>query len=140
MEWSYKLGILNRIKSILSAKANVVLNEMENSEETLELSVVEMRQKITEIKKVSELENKKEELIAVNKAADAQLVVKEIMIWVSSDITDITDRIERAENKIAEKSARISTMDELVEMGELDGMGKTDKIDKELKAISEYEE
>ncbi|MDF2883232.1 MAG: phage shock protein PspA [Clostridiaceae bacterium] len=134
------MGILNRIKSILSAKANVVLNEMENSEETLELSVVEMRQKITEIKKVSELENKKEELIAVNKAADAQLVVKEIMIWVSSDITDITDRIERAENKIAERSARISTMDELVEMGELDGMGKTDKIDKELKAISEYEE
>ncbi|MBV7275854.1 PspA/IM30 family protein [Clostridium sp. PL3] len=212
------MSILSRIKSILTAKANAVLTEIENPEEALELSVVEMRQKITEVKKtlvevttvkkrlegelasikdkiklaqeqaelaikagrddlaqaalekkqdliaqeertlleveklqekvavitqskeqlekrVSGLENKNEELIAINKAADAQLVVKEIMTGVSSDITDITERIERAENKIAEKSARISAMDELIEVGSLDDLGKTDKIDRELKAI-----
>lgn len=212
------MSILNRIKSIFKAKANTVLNEIENPEEALELSVVEMRQKMTEVKKallevttvkkglegeltgikdkiklvqnqaelaikaerddlaqaalekkqdlitqekrtaleieklqekvtvitqskeqlekrVSELENKKEELIAINKAADAQLVVKEIMIGVSSDFSDIVDRIDRAENKINEKNARISAMDELVETGGLDDLDKTDKIDKELKAI-----
>jgi phage shock protein A len=212
------MNILNRIKSILTAKANAVLTEIENPEEALELSVVEMRQKITEVKKallevttvkkrlegelvgikdkikltqeqaelaikadrddlaqaalekkqdlsaqeertalevgklqekvivitqskeqlekkVSDMENKKEELVAINKAADAQLVVKEIMTGVSSDITDITERIERAENKIAEKSAKISAMDELIEMGGLDDLGKTGKIDRELKSI-----
>lgn len=212
------MSILNRIKSILQAKANTVLNEIENPEEALELSLIELRQKINGIKKAlievttikkrlegelasikdrikltqdqaelaikaeredlaqaalikkqdliaqeertsleieklqekvkviteskeqlairaDELENKKKELIAINKAADAQLTVKEIMTGVSDDIIDITDRIERAENKIAEKNAKLSAMDELVEMGGLAELGQTDKIDKELKSI-----
>ncbi len=212
------MSILKRLKSVFNAKANTVLNEIENPEEALQLSLVEMKEKIKDVKKallevttikkrlegelerikdkiklaneqaelaikadredlakaalekkqdlilkeekttlkienlqekikviteskeqlvkrVNELESKKKELIATNKAADAQLDVKEIMTGVSDDITDITDRIERAENKIAEKSARISAMDELVETGGLDTLGNTDKIDKELKSI-----
>lgn len=212
------MSILSRLKSVFKAKANTVLNEIENPEEALELSLVEMKEKIKDIKKallevttikkklegelesikdkiklateqaelalkadredlaqaalekkqdlatqeerttleidklqekikvitdskeqlakrVNELENKKKELIAINKAADAQLNVKEIMTGISSDITDITDRIERAENKIADKDARISAMDELVETGGLDEIEQTDKIGKELKDI-----
>ncbi|MGE5632394.1 MAG: PspA/IM30 family protein [Caulobacteraceae bacterium] len=212
------MSILYRIKSIIKAKVNTALNEMENPEEALELSLDEMREKISKVKealvevvtikrrlegeltgvkdkiklaqdqaelavkakrddlaqaalkkkqdltaqeertaleveklqekvkvitdskeqlerRLDELENKKKELIAIDKAADAQLDIKEIMTGVSSDITDITDRIERAENKIAEKNARISAIDELVETGDLDDLNETDKIDRELKEI-----
>lgn len=212
------MSILGRIKSIINAKANTILDDMENPEEALELSLVEMRQKINDVKKalievttikkeleaelaetkdkiklaqdqvelaikanrddlaqaalekkqnltsveektaleieklqekvkviteskvqlekrLDELGNRKKELVAINKAADAQLAVKEIVTGISSDITDITDRIERAENKIAEKNARISAIDELIETGGLDGIGSTDKVEMELKAI-----
>ena len=212
------MSIINRIRSIFKGKVNTVLDEIENPEEALELSLVEMRQKVKEVKKallevstikkrlegelngiidkiklaqeqaelaikadredlaqaalekkqglitqkernvleieklqekvgvitqskeqlekrVTELESKRKELIAINKAADAQLNVKEIITGLTSDISDITDRIERAENKIAEKNARISAIDELLETGGLDGLEEADKIDRELKAI-----
>lgn len=212
------MSMLNRLKSVFKAKANTILNEIENPEEALELSLVELREKINDIKKallevttikkrlegdfgsikdkikiaqdqaelavkahredlaqvalekkqeltaqeertileieklqerikvitenkeqlarrINELENKKKELIAINKAADAQLAVKKIMTGISSEIIDITDRIERVENKINEKNSRILAMDELIATGALDNLDQTDKIDRKLKDI-----
>lgn len=212
------MSVLNRIKSIFKAKANTILNEVENPEEALNLSIYELKEKMKEIKKalldvttikkklerdllnivdkikisneqaelaikaeredlalaalekkqnlvtqqeklkleidkldqkikvisqnkkqlerrINELEIKKRELIAINKAADAQIIVSEIISGISDDITEITERIERAENKIIEKTAKINAIEELVENDSLNDFNKIDKIDKELTEI-----
>ncbi|MDW7667919.1 MAG: PspA/IM30 family protein [Bacillota bacterium] len=46
------MSIFKRLKSVFIAKANTVLNEIENPEEALQLSLVEMKEKIKDVKKV----------------------------------------------------------------------------------------
>lgn len=212
------MSLFTRMKGIFKAKANAILNDIENPEEALELSLTELREKLTEMKKslvevttikkglerdltktrdqiklaeeqatlslqadredlaeaslekkqdlanqedsmklelehleeqiqviiknkeqlekrVRDLENKKKELVAYNKAADAQLAVKEIMTGVSDDMDEITGRIERAEKRINEKKARVSAIDDLDALGALNDFDQTDKVEKELKEI-----
>lgn len=216
------MGILSRLKSIFMAKANTMLNEIENPEEAIEISLVEMRNQIKQVKKallevttikkslegdlqnvnlniklvqeqaelsmqanreelakaalekkqnlieqkekvtveienlkekikvinenkqqlenrVNELETKKQELFALNKAADAQLTVKEIISGISSDMTDINERLERAENKISHKNARLEAMDEIIENEGFNTLDETKKIEFELKNIQREE-
>jgi phage shock protein A len=79
---------------------------------------------------------KREELTFVNKSADAQLEVKEIITGASSDITDLNEQIKRAEDKINRKEAKLSAIDELVADGELiNDLNSGDDIDKSLNQI-----
>lgn len=212
------MSMLSRVKAIFKAKANAVLNEIENPEESLEFSLVEMREQLGKVKKSlvdvttvkKELESqatdirgkikiteeqarlavasnrddlakialekkqdlaeqeqrltyqigevaekiksikhnkeqledrinamalKKDELIAMNRAADAQIAIKETITGISSSITDIGERVARAERKIKEKSARVSAIDELVELGAMGESEGKDDYEKELARI-----
>lgn len=216
------MGILTRLKTIFNAKANALLDEIEDPEEALEFSLKEMREQIRKIKKsllevttikkrleseldsikgkikltdeqaelsialgredlakvalekkqdlleqekkitldiehiqeklrvirsnkeqletrIKQLENKKEELIAMNRAADAQITVKEIITGISKDITDINERITRAENKIREKNAKVSAMNELIELENFDRLDELDDLEEELKKVQRDE-
>jgi phage shock protein A len=216
------MGIAEKVKSIFKAKANSILNEVENPEEALQLSLEEMREQITKIKKslvevatvkkrlesdlfdikgkiklaseqaelsiasnrddlaraalvkkqefmaqeeritaeidqlnqkitaitnskeqldaqISGLENKKDEMIAMNRAADAQIIVKETITGISSEMNNIHDRISRAENKIKEKNAKASAIDELIELNALDTFDGKDSIENELNKLQKEE-
>ncbi|KPU27296.1 phage shock protein [Caloranaerobacter sp. TR13] len=216
------MDIFTRLKSIFNAKANALLDEIENPEEALEFSLKEMREQIKKIKKsllevttikkkleseledingkikladeqaelsislgredlakaalekkqdlieqknkitldiqqiqeklrlirqnkeqletsVKQLEIKKEELIAMNRAADAQITVKEIITGISTDMTEINERITRAENKIREKNAKVAAMNELIEIENLDGLDKLDNLEEELNKVQRDE-
>lgn len=216
------MGIFSRVANIFKAKANTVLNELENPEETLNYSIVEMKEQLNKIKKslvdittvkkgledelediqgkiqiaenqaelavasnredlaraalekkqnlveekerlsrqieelsekqsiiqknkehleleISELETKKQELIAMNRAAEAQMAVKEALTGISSEMNDIKGRIERAEKRIKEKKAKVSAMDELIEMGALEELEERDNVEAELSKIHREE-
>lgn len=216
------MSIIGRIKSIFKAKTNSILNEIENPEEALQLSLEEMREQVTKIKKslvevttvkkrlesdlfdikgkiklaseqaelaitsnreelaraalvkkqdlmaqeeriaaeidqlnqkitaitnskeqleaqISDLENRKDELIAMNRAADAQITVKETITGISNEMNDIHGRITRAENKIREKNAKVSAIDELIELNALDSFDGKDSIEKELNKLQKEE-
>ncbi|MDN5303009.1 MAG: phage shock protein [Thermoanaerobacteraceae bacterium] len=216
------MGIFSRVANIFKAKANTVLNELENPEETLNYSIVEMKEQLNKIKKslvdittvkkglenelediqgkiqiaenqaelavasnredlaraalekkqnlveekerlsrqieelsekqsiiqknkehleseLSELETKKQELIAMNRAAEAQMAVKEALTGISSEMNDIKGRIERAEKRIKEKKAKVSAMDELIEMGALEELEERDNVEAELSKIHREE-
>lgn len=216
------MNVLKRVKSIFEAKTNSILDEIENPEEALQLSLAEMREQIIRIKKslvevatvkkrlesdlfdikgkmklaseqaelsiasnredlakaalekkqdlsaqeerltgeieqlnqkikaitsskeqlesrIHDLEIKKEELITMNRAVDAQIIVKETITGISSEMDDIHSRITRAENKIREKAAKVSAMDELIDLNALDTPGEEDSIEKELKRLQKEE-
>ncbi|WHH59962.1 PspA/IM30 family protein [Petroclostridium sp. X23] len=216
------MGILGKVKSIFKAKANSILDEIENPEEALQLSLEEMKEQVNKIKKslievatikkklesdlfdvkgkiklaseqaelsiasnredlakaalekkqdllsqeeritaeiqqlnqkikiitnskeqleyqINDLENRKEELIAMNRAADAQITVKETITGISNEMNDIHSRIDRAENKIRQKNAKISAMDELIELNALDTFDGKDSIEKELSKLQKEE-
>lgn len=216
------MGLVDRVKSIFRAKANSILNELEDPEEALELSLEELREQLNKINKslievttvkkrlesnlsdirnkirlaqeqadlsitsnredlaqaalakkmdlteqeeriskelkqleekikmiaankeklqrhIYDLQNKKEELIVMNRAADAQIMVKEAIAGVSSDILNINQRIARAQEKIKEKNNRVAAMDELIEINALDVLYETDPIQEELYKIQKEE-
>lgn len=217
------MSLLNRVVSIFKAKANTVLDELENPKEALEFSLVEMREQVNKIKKslvevsaikkklegdledtkdkiklldeqsdmavslnrddlakealsrkqdlmeqqkrmekqidelnekirvigqnkeqlekrIYELQIKKDELIAMNAAADAQLKVKETLAGISDDITSINERLERVENKIKQKNARVNAIDELVDLGTLGESSGKDALEMELKKFEREEQ
>ncbi|GAA0178301.1 hypothetical protein SH2C18_13760 [Clostridium sediminicola] len=111
------------------------------------LEIEELQEKIMVINEnkekleisINDFKIKKEELIAIDKAADAQMVAKEILTGISKDFNDITERIERAETKIKEKNARLAAMDELIEISELDNLDSMNTLEIELKNIQRRE-
>jgi phage shock protein A len=111
---------------------------------TLKSKIEKLENKIEVIKsnkktlagQIKDLEMKREELTVINKSADAQLAVKEIITGASSDITDLNEQIQRAEEKIRKKEAKISAIDELVADGELSNdLNSQDDIEKSLHEI-----
>lgn len=57
-------------------------------------------------KSTEEIQIKKDELMALNIAADSQLKIKETMTAVTDKVTNISEVLERFENKIDEKNIR----------------------------------
>jgi len=111
---------------------------------TLKSEIEKLENKISAIKsnkktlagQIKELEVKREELAVINKSADAQLAVKEIITGASSDITDLNEQIKRAEEKVRKKEAKVSAIDELVADGELSNdLNSQDDIEKSLYEI-----
>ena len=121
-----KKADLNDKKTILKTKIEKIENKIE---------VIKSNKK-TLAEQIKKLETKREELTFINKSADAQLEVKEIITGASSDITDLNGQIERAEEKIRKKEAKLSAIDELVADGELvNDLNAKDDIDKSLNQI-----
>ncbi|PUU88574.1 MAG: phage shock protein A [Halanaerobium sp.] len=120
-------------KADLNEKKSTLKTEIEKIENKIEVIKSNKRTLAEQIKK---LETKKEELTFINKSADAQLEVKEIITGASSDITDLNEQIKRAEEKIEKKEAKLSAIDELVADGELvNDLNAKDDIDKSLNQI-----
>jgi phage shock protein A len=113
-------------KTILKTKIEKIENKIE---------VIKSNKK-TLAEQIKKLETKREELTFINKSADAQLEVKEIITGASSDITDLNEQIKRAEEKIQKKEAKLSAIDELVADGELiNDFNSEDDIEKSLNQI-----
>lgn len=120
-------------KADLNEKTTILKTEIEKIENKIE--VIKSNKK-TLAEQIKKLETKKEELTFINKSADAQLEVKEIITGASSDITDLNGQIKRAEEKIRKKEAKLSAIDELVADGELiNDLNAEDDIDKSLNQI-----
>ncbi len=120
-------------KADLNEKTTILKTEIEKIENKIE--VIKSNKK-TLAEQIKKLETKKEELTFINKSADAQLEVKEIISGASNDITDLNGQIERAEEKIRKKEAKLSAIDELVADGELiNDLNAKDDIDKSLNQI-----
>ncbi|RCW58339.1 PspA/IM30 family protein [Halanaerobium sp. ST460_2HS_T2] len=121
-----KKADLNDKKTILKTKIEKIENKIE---------VIKSNKK-TLAEQIKKLETKREELTFINKSADAQLEVKEIITGASSDITDLNEQIKRAEEKIQKKEAKLSAIDELVADGELiNDFNSEDDIEKSLNQI-----
>ena len=121
-----KKADLNDKKTILKTKIEKIENKIE---------VIKSNKK-TLAEQIKKLETKREELTFINKSDDAQLEVKEIITGASSDITDLNGQIERAEEKIRKKEAKLSAIDELVADGELiNDFNSEDDIEKSLNQI-----
>ncbi|PXV63227.1 phage shock protein A (PspA) family protein [Halanaerobium congolense] len=121
-----KKADLNDKKTILKTKIEKIENKIE---------VIKSNKK-TLAEQIKKLETKREELTFINKSADAQLEVKEIITGASSDITDLNEQIKRAEEKIQKKEAKLSAIDELVANGELiNDFNSEDDIEKSLNQI-----
>ncbi|TDO73771.1 phage shock protein A (PspA) family protein [Halanaerobium saccharolyticum] len=120
-------------KADLNEKKTTLKTEIEKIENKIE--VIKSNKK-TLAEQIKKLETKKEELTFINKSADAQLEVKEIITGASSDITDLNEQIKRAEEKIRKKEAKLSAIDELVADGELiNDLNSEDDIEKSLSQI-----
>jgi len=120
-------------KADLNDKITILKTEIEKIKNKIE--VIKSNKK-TLAEQIKKLETKREELTFINKSADAQLEVKEIITGASSDITDLNGQIERAEEKIRKKEAKLSAIDELVADGELvNDLNAKDDIDKSLNQI-----
>ncbi len=81
-------------KANLNEKTTILKTEIEKIENKIE--VIKSNKK-TLAEQIKKLEMKREELTFINKSADVQLEVKEIITGVSSDITDLNGQIQRAE-------------------------------------------
>lgn len=120
-------------KTDLNEKITILKTEIEKIENKIE--VIKSNKK-TLAEQIKKLEMKREELTFINKSADAQLEVKEIITGASSDITDLNGQIQRAEEKIRKKEAKLSAIDELVADGELiNDLNSEDDIEKSLSQI-----
>ncbi len=120
-------------KADLNEKTTVLKTEIEKIENKIE---VIKSNKNTLAEQIKKLEMKREELTFINKSADAQLEVKEIITGASNNITDLNEQIKRAEDKINRKEAKLSAIDELVADGELiNDLNSGDDIDKSLNQI-----
>ena len=87
--------------------------------------------------RIDTFRGRKEELAAIYDAAGAQLRVRETLAGISSEITDVGQSIQRAEERIRETQARVEAMDELVAIGVVEDVLSADKddIDRELERI-----
>jgi len=120
-------------KADLNEKTTVLKTEIEKIENKIE---VIKSNKNTLAEQIKKLDMKREELTFINKSADAQLEVKEIITGASNNITDLNEQIKRAEDKINRKEAKLSAIDELVADGELiNDLNSGDDIDKSLNQI-----
>lgn len=120
-------------KAVFDDKKTSLTNEVEQIENRIQVIKANKKKLVEQIKN---LKSKKEELTVINKSADAQLVVKEIIAGVSNDITDLNEQIQRAEEKIRKKDAKVSAIDELVAQGEMNtDLDDCDNIEKSLHDI-----
>ena len=89
--------------------------------------------------KVEAFRTKKETIKAQYTAAQAQTKISEALSGVSNEMGDVTQAIQRAEDKTAQMQARAGAIDELLASGALDDIsapGGTDDISRELDALS----
>lgn len=89
--------------------------------------------------KVEAFRTKKETIKAQYTAAQAQTKISEALSGVSNEMGDVTQAIQRAEDKTAQMQARAGAIDELLASGALDDVsapGGADDISRELDALS----
>ncbi|MEP6815631.1 MAG: PspA/IM30 family protein, partial [Marmoricola sp.] len=89
--------------------------------------------------KVDAFRTKKETIKATYTAAEAQTRINEAFSGISTEMGDVGQAIQRAEDKTAQMQARAGAIDELLASGALDepgALGRGDDISRELEAMS----
>lgn len=124
-----KYGLIEKQNSIKNniLEFNDKINAINQSKEKLE-------------KSIEEIQLKKDELIALNIAADSQLNIKETLTGVTYKVSNISEVLGRFVNKIDEKNARVKALDELVDSGSLAEFSSKDRLETELKNLKKQEE
>ncbi|UZQ82044.1 PspA/IM30 family protein [Thermoanaerobacter sp. RKWS2] len=113
------MGLADKIKSIFKAKANSILNELEDPEEALELSLEELR----------------EQLNKINKSLIEVTTVKKRL---ESNLSDIRDKI-----RLAQEQADLSIASNREDLAQaalskkMDLTEQEERISKELKQLEE---
>ncbi|MDQ6642446.1 MAG: PspA/IM30 family protein [Actinomycetota bacterium] len=89
--------------------------------------------------KVESFRTRKETIKATYTAAEAQTKINEAFSGISTEMGDVGQAIQRAEDKTAQMQARAGAIDELLASGALDepgALGRSDDISRELEAMS----
>ena len=89
--------------------------------------------------KVDAFRTRKETIKATYTAAEAQTKINEAFSGISTEMGDVGQAIQRAEDKTAQMQARAGAIDELIASGALDDVstvGRGDDIARELDALS----
>ncbi len=89
--------------------------------------------------KVDAFRTRKETIKATYTAAEAQTKINEAFSGISTEMGDVGQAIQRAEDKTAQMQARAGAIDELLASGALDtpgALGGGDDISRELEAMS----
>ena len=89
--------------------------------------------------KVDAFRTRKETIKATYTAAEAQTRINEAFSGISTEMGDVGQAIQRAEDKTAQMQARAGAIDELLASGALDqpgALGRGDDIARELEAMS----
>jgi phage shock protein A len=89
--------------------------------------------------KVDAFRTRKETIKATYTAAEAQTKINEAFSGISTEMGDVGQAIQRAEDKTAQMQARAGAIDELLASGALDqpgALGRGDDIGRELEAMS----
>ena len=113
-------------------------DELERSISSVDAQLRSLERGRTSLRvRIDSFRGRKEELAAIYDAAGAQLRVRETLAGISSEITDVGQSIQRAEERIRETQARVEAMDELVAIGVVEDVLSADKddIDRELERI-----
>ncbi|MDX6360447.1 MAG: phage shock protein [Nocardioidaceae bacterium] len=93
--------------------------------------------------KVDAFRTRKETIKATYTAAEAQTKINEAFSGISTEMGDVGQAIQRAEDKTAQMQARAGAIDELLASGALDqpgALGRGDDIGRELDAMSSESE
>jgi phage shock protein A len=93
--------------------------------------------------KVDAFRTRKETIKATYTAAEAQTKINEAFSGISTEMGDVGQAIQRAEDKTAQMQARAGAIDELLASGALDqpgALGRGDDIGRELEAMSSQSE
>ncbi|MGI9155293.1 MAG: PspA/IM30 family protein [Marmoricola sp.] len=89
--------------------------------------------------KVESFRTRKETIKATYTAAEAQTKINEAFSGISTEMGDVGQAIQRAEDKTAQMQARSGALDELLASGALDqpgSLGGSDDITRELESMS----
>ena len=123
-----KSAVTNQISDL-----KVQLNQLQGEEEKLTLA----QQRLSA--KVEAFRTRKETIKATYTAAEAQTKINEAFSGISTEMGDVGQAIQRAEDKTAQMQARAGAIDELLASGALDTpatLGGGDDISRELEAMS----
>jgi phage shock protein A len=104
-----------------------------------EEKLVSMEQNVS--RRVEEFRTQKEMVKAQYNAAQAQVKINESLTGISQEMGEMSQAMQRAQDKILTMQARANAMETLIEQGTLDeqgllGTGSTDVVERELQQIA----
>lgn len=123
---------LQRKQTSLTELARLETQAQEVAVEEAKLTTAEQQFAV----QVEAFRTRRDSLSARYTAAEAQVRINEALSGVSSESSELSGALERAEDKIDRMQARASAIDALIENGALRGPSSDDPIERELREMA----